>query len=276
MEASSRAAMEEVRAALAAQTQGAPSNRRGDTLLALTDELFAVGRLLDEQPALRRALSDASVRPDDRAALAARLLSGKVSPAALAVVEALARQRWSRPLDLVEATETLAVEAALDAAEARNELDDVEDELFRFGRIISGDAALLRILGDRTAPREGKAALLERLLSGKVSPVTERLIRNSLTSSHVHNPEKTVEQLSEVAARRRGQSVAHVISAVVLTTVQERRLAALLERMYGRAMGLQVQVDPAVFGGLVIRVGDEVIDGSIAHRLEVARRRLAG
>jgi F-type H+-transporting ATPase subunit delta len=276
MEASSRAAMEEVRAALAAQTQGAPSNRRGDTLLALTDELFAVARLLDEQPALRRALSDASVRPDDRAALAARLLSGKVSPAALAVVEALARQRWSRPLDLVEATETLAVEAALDAAEARNELDDVEDELFRFGRIISGDAALLRILGDRTAPREGKAALLERLLSGKVSPVTERLIRNSLTSSHVHNPEKTVEQLSEVAARRRGQSVAHVISAVVLTTVQERRLAALLERMYGRAMGLQVQVDPAVFGGLVIRVGDEVIDGSIAHRLEVARRRLAG
>ena len=276
MEASSRAAMEEVRAALAAQTQGAPSNRRGGTLLALTDELFAVARLLDEQPALRRALSDASVRPDDRAALAARLLSGKVSPAALAVVEALARQRWSRPLDLVEATETLAVEAALDAAEARNELDDVEDELFRFGRIISGDAALLRILGDRTAPREGKAALLERLLSGKVSPVTERLIRNSLTSSHVHNPEKTVEQLSEVAARRRGQSVAHVISAVVLTTVQERRLAALLERMYGRAMGLQVQVDPAVFGGLVIRVGDEVIDGSIAHRLEVARRRLAG
>ncbi|MGH2226973.1 F0F1 ATP synthase subunit delta, partial [Enterococcus faecalis] len=82
------------------------------------------------------------------------------------------RQRWSRSLDLVEATETLAVEAALDAAEARAELDGVEDELFRFGRIIAGDDDLLRILGDRTAPREGKTALLDRLLTGKVSPVT--------------------------------------------------------------------------------------------------------
>jgi F-type H+-transporting ATPase subunit delta len=276
MEASSRAAMNAVRAALVEHTQGAPSIRRGDTLLALADELFAVARLLQSQPALRRALSDASARPDDRAGLVRRLLGSQLSPAALAVVEAVARQRWSRPLDLVVATETLAVEAALDAAEARRELDTVEDELFRFGRIISGNDELLRILADRTAPREGKLALLDRLLSGKVSPVTERLIRNSLTSSHVHNPENTIERLSEVAARRRGQSVAHVVSAVPLTAVQERRLVELLERLYGRTMGLQVQVDPSVLGGLVIRVGDEVIDGSIAHRLEAAGRRLAG
>jgi F-type H+-transporting ATPase subunit delta len=276
MHASSRAAMEEARAALAGQTQGAPSNRRGDALLALADELFAVAHLLEGQPALRRAMSDASARPDDRAGLARRLLSAQVSPAALTVVEAVARQRWSRPLDLVEATETLAVEAALDAAEARAELDGVEDELFRFGRIIGGDDDLLRILGDRTAPREGKTALLDRLLGGKVSPVTERLVRNSLTSPNVHNAEDVVERLSEVAARRRGRSVAHVTSAVALTPVQEQRLAEVLERLYGRAIGLQVQVDPAVLGGLVIRVGDEIIDGSIAHRLETAGRQLAG
>jgi F-type H+-transporting ATPase subunit delta len=208
--------------------------------------------------------------------LARRLLSAQISPAALTVVESVARQRWSRPLDLVEATETLAVEAALDAAEARAELDGVEDELFRFGRIIAGDDQLLRILGDRTAPREGKTALLDRLLAGKVSPVTERLVRNSLTSPNVHNAENVVERLSEVAARRRGRSVAHVTSAVVLTPEQERRLAEVLERLYGRSIGLQVQVDPAVLGGLVIRVGDEIIDGSIAHRLEAAGRQLAG
>ena len=276
MHASSRAAMAEARAALSAQTQGAPSNRRGDTLLALADELFAVAHLLEGQPSLRRAMADASARPDDRAGLARRLLGSQISPTALTVVEAVVRQRWSRPLDLVEATETLAVEAALDAAEARAELDGVEDELFRFGRIIAGDDDLLRILGDRTAPREGKTALLDRLLAGKVSPVTERLVRNSLTSPNVHNAENVVERLSEVAARRRGKSVAHVTSAVALTAVQERRLAEVLERLYGRSIGLQVQVDPAVLGGLVIRVGDEIIDGSIAHRLEAAGRRLAG
>jgi F-type H+-transporting ATPase subunit delta len=276
MHASSRAAMEAAREALQAHTGGARSRTRGDALLTLADELFAVARLLDGQLSLRRAMSDASVRPDDRAALAQRLLSGKVAAETLDVVQAIARQRWSRPLDLVEATETLATEAALDAAESRGELDGVEDELFRFGRIVAADDDLARILGDRSAPREGKVALLDRLLAGKVSPVTERLVRNSLTSSHVHNAENEIERLSTVAARRRGRSVARVVSAVPLTATQEGRLVATLERIYGRTMGLQVLVDPAVLGGLVIRVEDEVIDGSIAHRLEAAGRRLAG
>jgi len=276
MHASSRAALEQSRDALQEQTSGARSRTRGEALLALADELFAVAHLLDGQPALRRALSDPSARADDRAGLARRLLSGKVGEGTSSIVETVARQRWSRPLDLVEAMETLATEAALDAADARGELDGVEDELFRFGRIVAGDDDLARILGDRTAPREGKTALLDRLLSGKVSPVTERLVRNSLTSSHVHNAENEVERLSTVAARRRGRSVAHVVSAVPLTAIQEQRLVGLLERLYGRTMGLQVQVDPAVLGGLVIRVDDEVIDGSIAHRLEAAGRRLAG
>jgi len=276
MHASSRAAMQQAREALTAQTGGARSRTRGDALLVLADELFAVAHVLDGQLSLRRALSDASVRPDDRAGLARRLLSAKVGESTLAVVETVARQRWSRPLDLVEAVETLATEAALDAADARGELADVEDELFRFSRIVAGDDDLARILGNRSAPREGKSALLDRLLAGKVSPVTERLVRNSLTSSHVHSAENEIERLSTAAARRRGQSVAHVTSALPLTDAQEQRLIATLERIYGRTMGLQVQVDPSVLGGLVIRVDDEVIDGSIAHRLEAAGRRLAG
>ena len=272
MDASSRAAMGEVRQRLALVGQGAS----GDSLLALADELFAVAGLLDAQPSLRRALADPSVLPEDRAGLANRLLDQKIAGGTLDIVETVARQRWSRPLDLVEAVETLGREAALDAAEQRRELDTVEDELFRFGRIIGGDPELARLLGDRTASRPGKTALLDRLLTGKVSPVTERLVRNTLTSSHVHNAENSVERLSELASARRGQSVAHVTSATPLSPEQQQRLSALLERLYGRPVGLQVAVDPRVLGGLVIRVGDEVIDGSISHRLEDAGRRLAG
>jgi F-type H+-transporting ATPase subunit delta len=109
-----------------------------------------------------------------------------------------------------------------------------------------------------------------------VTPATALLLRNVLTTSLVGSPEVAVERLSEAASRRRGQSVAHVTSAVPLSAAQERRLTELLARLYGRAMGLQVVVDPGILGGLVIRVGDEVIDGSIAHRLEAAGRRLAG
>ena len=238
------------------------------------DELFAVARLLDGQLSLRRALSDPAGKPEERAELARRLFASRLTPAAVDLVETVARLRWSRPPDLVEAFMTLGTEATLDAADGRGELESVEDELFRFGRIIGGDRALARILSDRTAPRDGKSALLDRLLSGKVSPVTEQLVRNVLTGPHVGSAEKAVERLSDVASRRRGQSVARVTTAVPLTAAQEQRLSEVLGRIYGRTIGLQVTVDPSVLGGLVVQVGDEVIDGSIAHRLEAAGRRL--
>jgi F-type H+-transporting ATPase subunit delta len=272
MDASSRESLAQARERLAQRTTGAP----GQSLLNLSDELFAVSRLLDGQPSLRRAMSDPAVKPADRAALARRLLQGKVSEGALDLVETVVRLRWSRPLDMVQAAETLATETAFDAAVARGELDNVEDELFRFGRIVAADPGLSRILSDRSAPAAGKTELLNRLVSQRVGPATALLLRNVLTGSHVGNAENAIERLSEAASRRRGQDVAHVTTAVVLTSAQERRLIDVLTRLYRRPIGLQVTVDPDVLGGLVIRVGDEVIDGSVAHRLEEAGRRLAG
>jgi F-type H+-transporting ATPase subunit delta len=248
----------------------------GPELLSLADELFAVGRLLDGELTLRRALSDPAGRPEDRAALAQRLFASKLSGTALDVVQTVARLRWSHPIDMADAFAALATEASLDAADARGELDGVEDELFRFGRIIGGDRELGRILSDRKASADGKRALLDRLLSGRVSPVTEQLLRNVLTGPHAGTAENAVERLSEVASRRRGQSIARVTTAVALTADQEQRLADVLRRIYGRTVGLQITVDPSVLGGLIVQVGDEVIDGSIAHRLEAAERRLAG
>jgi F-type H+-transporting ATPase subunit delta len=164
----------------------------------------------------------------------------------------------------------------LDAADAEGQLDGVEDELFRFGRIVAGDPDLSRVLSDRSGSAKGKAELLERLLAGKVNPVTALLLRNVLTASHLGHAETAIERLSESASARRGRSVAFVTTAVALTDAQELRLTAILGRLYGRTIGLQVTVDPDVLGGLVIRVGDEVIDGSVVHRLEAAGRRLTG
>jgi F-type H+-transporting ATPase subunit delta len=290
MEASSRESLIRVRERLAELTRGPsglldrtrdrltrqPRATSADELASLADELFAVARLLDGQLSLRRALSDPSGKPDERAALAHRLFDSRLSAVAVELVEAVARERWSRPPDLVEAFSTLATEVALDAADARGELENVEDELFRFARIVGGNQELARILSDRTAPAEAKAAMLDRLLSGKVSPVTGQLLRNTLTGPHAGKAEHAIERLSEVASRRRGQSIARVTTAVPLTAAQEQRLSEVLGRIYGRTIGLQVNVDPDVLGGLVVQVGDEVIDGSIAHRLEAAERRLAG
>ncbi|MBJ7454169.1 MAG: F0F1 ATP synthase subunit delta [Blastococcus sp.] len=291
MEASTRVATVEVRERLEQLTRptsgllekardrltGQPARAAtGPELLSLADELFAVSRVLDSQLGLRRAMADPAGKPEERAALVRRLFASQLSSTAMDLVETIARQRWSRPIDLVEATITVATEAALDAADVNGQLDGVEDELFRFGRIVAGDRELNRILSDRKASVEGRRALVDRLLSGRVNPVTEQLLRNVLTGSHVGTAEIAIERLSEVASRRRGQSVARVTTAVPLTGAQEQQLSDALGRLYGRPVGLQVTVDPSVLGGLIVQVGDDVIDGSIAHRLETARRRMSG
>ena len=276
MEASTRAATVEVRERLEQLTRRSPVVATGTELLALSDEFFAVSRVLDGQPTLRRAMADPAGKPDERAGLVRRLFAAQLSATALDLVETIARQRWSRPIDLVEATITAGIEAALDAADVAGELDGVEDELFRFGRIVAADRELNRILSDRKASADGRKALLDQLLSGRVNPVTAQLLRNVLTGSHVGTAEVAIERLSEVASRRRGQSVARVTTAVPLTGAQEQQLGDVLGRLYGRPVGLQITVDPDVLGGLIVQVGDEVIDGSIAHRLEAARRRMAG
>ena len=106
------------------------------------------------------------------------------------------------------------------------------------------------------------AAVARALAPGRPA---ELLLRNVLTGAHVGTAEIAIERLSDVASRRRGQSVARVTTAVPLTAAQEQQLTSVLGRLYGRPVGLQVTVEPDVLGGLVIQVGDEVIIASATY-----------
>ena len=77
-------------------------------------------------------------------------------------------------------------------------------------------------------------------------------------------------------AGRRGQSSAIVTSAVELTPEQNERLRAALTKMYGKPVQTNVVIDPSVVGGIKVAVGDDVIDGTIARRLDEARAHLSG
>ena len=81
-------------------------------------------------------------------------------------------------------------------------------------------------------------------------------------------------RVARLAARQREQSVARVRTAVALTEQQTQRLTASLSRIYGRDVTVHVELDEAVTGGLVVQVGDEVIDGSTAGRIAELRTRL--
>ncbi|MEK6442388.1 F0F1 ATP synthase subunit delta [Pseudonocardia sp. T1-2H] len=240
----------------------------------LGEQLYAVTRLLAAERTLRRALSDPATSSEQRKRLAESVLNGKISSVALETVGDLVSARWSGPADLVEAAESLARQALLAAAEKQRALDGVEDQLFRFGRILDREPALASLLSDTEVPADKRVALLDEVLGDKVYPVTAALLRETVRTPRGRHLDVTAEELADLAAARRDRSVARVRTAVGLSDAQEQRLTGSLTRLYGRDMSLQVELDESLLGGMVIRVGDEVIDGSVAGKLAAARRAL--
>ncbi len=214
----------------------------------LGDELFAVVGLLDTEHGLRRALSDPAKPAAEKAAITGSLLHGKVTQRAEALVVAAAEARWATPGDMIDAVEQLAIEALVLAAEAEDGLDDLEDGLFRFGRMVASQPDLRAALASTWLPAERKQGSLQAAL----------------------------DICAGIAARRREQLIAVVRTTAELPAAQRRRLADALAASYGHPVHLNVVIDPSVVGGISVQIGDELIDGTAATRLATVRRKLAG
>ncbi|MEV0264576.1 F0F1 ATP synthase subunit delta [Streptomyces sp. NPDC050617] len=242
----------------------------------LAEDLAAVTALLDREVSLRRVLTDPAQSAESKAQLAGRLLGGQVGGEAADLVSGMVRSRWSRSRDLVDSIEELADSADLIAAQRSGALDAVEDEIFRFGRIVSSSTELRAALTDKLATTAAKAELLRSLLGGRAHQVTERLVVRLVAQPRGRSLEGGLTALSRLAAERRDRMVAEVRSAVPLSDGQKQRLGAALAKLYGRQVHLNLDVDPEVLGGVSVRVGDEIVNGTIADRLEEATRRMAG
>ncbi|EIV95819.1 F0F1 ATP synthase subunit delta [Frankia sp. QA3] len=240
----------------------------------VADDLRAVADLLHREPTVRRALTDPGAPPAARAELATRLFGRQLAAPSLRIAQTAVSARWSLPTDLQYALLELSVEALLVEAERDGALEEVEDELFRFARILGQNPQLALALTDPAAPASVKNALLTRLLSGRAHPVTLRLAQQAAADRIHGDVERRLADFSRIAAARRGRVVAIVRTAVPLTDEVIARLGAAISRYFGRQIQLQVDLDPDLLGGVVVKVGDEVVDGSVLRRLAAARRAL--
>jgi F-type H+-transporting ATPase subunit delta len=274
--ATMQGASREALAQASAQLEHVLETTSADDAATISEELFAVVTLIDEQVGLRRALTDPAIDAARKSGLADAVLASRVNAATMQTVRELVGSRWSRMRDLADAAEQLAVLARLIGADrARSDQsDEVEDELFRFARIVESRPALREALADRNLPRANKVSLVEALLAQKVTPATLALVVQLVSHPRGRTPEEGLAEYGEIASRRRQRFVARVTAAIALTDDERSRLRAALANVYGHDVHLQIELDPQVVGGLVVQVGDEVIDGSVAGRLAQARQRL--
>jgi F-type H+-transporting ATPase subunit delta len=269
MRGASRASLAEARDRLFSLESGP------DAAAAVADELFEVAVLLDHEPALRRAMTDPTSPQEARAGLARDVLGGRVSPATVDLVAGMVGTRWAAPRDLADATEELAVLATAAEADRQGQLDDLEDDLFRFGRIVSAEPELRSVLSNPLLPGVGKRSLLDALLAGKVTPTASRLISQAAVHPRGRSLDASLDDYARLAAEWRQRLIAVVRVAAGLTSNQRGRLAAALGQIYGHDVHLNVVIDPEVVGGMSVQIGDEFIDGSVASRFAELRQRLA-
>lgn len=237
------------------------------------DLLAAVG-VFAADVQLRRVLTDSAVEVEAKRELLHSLFAGKLSAPAIDLLASAAGRRWARVQDYVTAVETAGVSSLAAYAQSQGRLGEVEEELFRFTRLVLSDHELERALESDAEPA-AKEQLLQQLVGSRVSPEAFMLLVHGAVHPRRRRVTEAYENFSETLAFRQQRAVADVTVARPLSEQQESRLEAALSASFGRKLVLNVNVDPDVVGGVRVQVGDEVMTSTIADRLAEVERRLA-
>ncbi len=269
-------------------------------------ELASVAALVDGSNELTLALNDGSVPVASRRAVLDHLLEGKVRPEVRSLVhqavtvvpasELTASFHWlasqmrlaadrgpasaAEPFDeevlgrMGSRNRVSGYAAAVFETVTVPELEEIEDQLFRFARTVEASRQLRHALGDRDLPVAVRQSVIAQLLGDKVLAATARLAAYAVRGGRARDIVATLDALVEDAARARGWRVARVRAADAVDDAQRGRLEEALTRLAGNPVDLQVTLDPRLIGGVVVQVGDLRVDSSTRHRIDELREHL--
>lgn len=238
--------------------------------LATAEGLFGAAASLAGSAQLRSILTDSGRSVEQKSQIVRKVFGSQLTEPALNLVLATVSARWSSQDDLVAGIEQLALRAAASSADA-----DLASEVFQVGQAIQSDASLEFALSSRTAAASSKAELVERLLAGKASPQTILIVEHFVRSPGSRSIRESLDYSRSVVADQTGFTVATVFTARVLNSEQVARLERALSDKYDRAVRVNQVIEPDVIGGFRVQIADDVIDGSVASRINDLRLQLA-
>jgi F-type H+-transporting ATPase subunit delta len=243
------------------------------TASTLSAELFFAADVLGSNISVRRALTDTSRDAAAKGTLIKDLLASKVGKAAVGLLTDLAALRWSGTKDLVQVIEQLAIEAEATAANISGELDRVENEMFVISNTISNSSELRKAV--KSDAQVAKAQLVAELLKNASSSTT-KLVSQMVNAWRGRSIESAFADYQWALAARRNRVIALVRIAAPMSQAQQDRLEAALNKQVGQPVRMNIEIDPAVLGGVSVKFADEMVDGSVSNRLAGAARALAG
>jgi len=273
-----------------------------DDLSKAAVELADVLELIDGSQDLRRTLMDPGVAEAARHGVLADLLPSRLHTATFRllnfIVEADRATEFREDLEWLAARIDAAsnalspvgdfvlgrvaagerldgyATALLEQVEDKGAVENIEDELFRFMRVVNGSEELRTALSSRDVSAAARRALVIDLLHRQATPTTVTLAAYVTRVGRPRDYEALLGHLVDRVAAESNRRLADVRAAVDLDDEQRRQLAAALGRVAGRTVEVRVTIDPTVLGGFVATIGDLVVDGSMRHRLDLLKERL--
>lgn len=232
-------------------------------------ELFDASGVIASSPALRAAVADAVVPAESKQKLMADVFAS-ASESSRVILDAIATNRWSDSDDVVAAVENLGIRA-----EAMVSGSGLDDELLAINAVVASDAELELTLGSKLGDAEAKAALVQKLFAGKASASAVSIVSHLVRHARGRRIGAMIQEAAVVVADQYGFDLATVVVAQELTPASASRLEKTLAESYGRPVKLNTVIDPSILGGMRIQIGNDVIDGSVAARLNELRTQLA-
>jgi ATP synthase F1 delta subunit len=286
--------------ALQGYTAAVVASAGTDALAGLAGDLEDIDRFVQTNDAMRGLLTDTTLRGPVRRAVMLDLLEGKVSEparrlaafacAAVGAPDVPAAVSWlanrtrhladgygneEMPLGLLQSRQRIGGFAtALHEDDSTAELESMEDELFRFARIVQSTPGLRGALVDRDLSVEARQALATQLLEGKVLPGTLDLVRYVVAGGRARDIVGSLDWLVEQTAKARGWRIARVRAASTVEDAQQSELAESLGALAGAPVELQVVIDPSLLSGAVIQIGDLQVDASARGKIDALREHL--
>ena len=242
---------------------------------AVSTELFNVLLALQSSGALRRAVTDPARDHEAKTALVTDLFAASTSKSTLDLIVQLVALRWSRTSDIMHAIEQLAVEAEATAANTEDQLDQVEEELFAFSKVLVASNELRQALNSSLDSGDHKAELIKSIFGGKYAASSVRLLEQLVRVLQRRSIELALLAFIHGVTARHNRLRAVVRSRIDLSPAQREKLVSTLTKQLGQPVHVSVEIDASVIGGVEVRFDDEVIDGTISNRLAEAGRSLA-
>lgn len=166
-------------------------------------------------------------------------------------------------------------EALADVATARNQVEQIDNEVRVFAEMMKSSVELHDVFASPIVSQTDKLRVLEALIArARTGQMTANLLRTMLSHYRLHHVAAVYEQFRREMNERNGLIVAEVTTAAEVGAPEQAKLGQTLEQMTGKQVEFKFKTDPSLIGGVVTRIGSIVYDGSVRSQLQEIRERL--